>query len=233
MRTILMLFFLLPCLIGCSNALKGYYKVTDQPFVSKNYFVHPEFDKFKIRRVLFAPIKNETQYPDATERLEPIFLAEWSKINQFEVLPASEEMRTEFEEFNPRMDGRFSKLRLYGFAKRFNIDAVIFTSITNYFPYEPCKIGINAQMIHTRSSVVVWALNEIYDSNMRDVETLAKQYYYERLRYEHPLLDWKIMTTSIRYFAQMVGYEVANSMSIDVSPNRMDNRIINAATIAD
>ncbi len=218
---------------GCSKSMQNYYKMTDAVFEPSNYFVHPEYDRFKIRRVMFAPIKNETTYSDVQRVLEPIFMTEWSKINYFEIVPAYGDVRNEFDSFHIHERGRFYKLRLYDIAKRFNVDAVIFTHVTRYSPYEPCTIGINVQMIHTYSGVVVWALNETYDGKLREVENMVRNYYFENMRFEYPLLDWKIMMVSMRNFAQAVGYSVANSLTDYIVPPRINEAVINAATLSD
>lgn len=219
---------------GCGlmqNAVKTYYKATDDVFVATNYFIHPEYDGFNIRRVMVAPITNETGFHNAQTTLEPVFMAEWSKVNRFEVIPALGEAREQLESFDLRQKGTFYKLHLYDLAKRYNIDAVMFVALTAYSPYEPCKIGLNAQLIHTYSGVVVWALNEVYDGSQRDVENLATQYYYEHVRFAHPLNDWEIMMVSIRYFAQMVAYDVGGTLKDYYIPPRLDNKIATAVNL--
>ncbi len=234
MRKIIILALMIPFLSGCIVArevMKGYYQVTDEAFVPTNYFVHPEIDRFKIRRVLVAPFKNETQYSKVDQTIEPIFNTEFARIKMFEILPSLGGMRTELKDMNLREKGTFYKLRLYDVGERYNVDAVIFITITDYFPYEPCRIGISAQMIHTYSGVVVWALSETYDSNLRDVESLAKQYYFEKLRYSHPLFDWRIMTKSMRYFARAVASNVAETLLDYIYLPRVNTHVINTMTI--
>jgi hypothetical protein len=219
---------------GCGlmqNTVKTYYNVTDSVFVATNYFIHPEFEDFKIRRVLIAPFSNETGFHNAQDTLEPIFISEWIKVNRFEVIPSTGDARKQLESFDIREKGTFYKMHLYDIAKRYNVDAVMFVALTSYSPYEPCRIGINAQLIHTYSGVVVWGLNEIYDGSQRNVENLATQYYYENVRFSHPLDDWEIMMISIRYFTQMVAFDVGGTFKDYYVPPRLDKTIVNAVNL--
>ncbi len=210
------------------GAVRGYYQVTDKQFVPANFFIHPQYEKFRIKRVIVAPLNNETSYPQAVKVAEPIFLRELAKTNRFDVIPVTNP--DEFSDFGIHQRGMFYKLQLYDIGKRYNADAVIFTSITVFFPYEPCKIGINTQMIHTATGTVLWAFSETFDANMREIETLAKQYYFENLRFSHPLQDWKIMVTSISYFTQMACAETASSLYGYPSNQRMSARMLNTVT---
>lgn len=212
------------------TAVRGYYQVTDKQFVPANYFIHPQYDKFKIKRVMLAPVQNETSYPEAVSIIEPIFLQEISKTNRFDIVPGSEFNPEEFHEFGIHQKGMFYKLQLFDIGKRYNADAVIFTSITTFFPYEPCKVGLNTQMIHTATGTVLWAFSETFDANMREVETLAKQYYFENLRFAHPLYDWKIVVTSIRYFAQMACAQTAGTLYGYSPEKRLNSKILNTVT---
>ncbi len=225
---------MLPFATGCGlvqNSVKTFYNLTDRTFVATNYFIHPEFEEFQIRRVIVAPFTNETGYHQAQDILEPIFISEWLKVNRFEVIPATGEARDQLAKFDLREKGMFYKLHLYDLAKRYNADAIMFVSITSYSPYDPCRIGINAQLIHTYSGVVTWALNEVYDGSQRDVENLATQYYYEHVRFSHPLEDYQIMMISPRYFAQMVAYDVGGTFTDYFIPARLDTTVVNAVNL--
>ena len=236
MRNILILIFIfmLSLSTGCSvlnDTTKLAYTSTDDMFLATNFFVHPDYDNFSIKRVMLAPIKNESSHRDVGKTLEPIFIREYIKLNKFEIVPTPPDLEEEIATFSVREKGTFYALHLYDIGKRYNVDAIIFTSVTAFSPYEPCIIGINAQMISTYSGIVVWALNEVYDGNLRSVESLAKVYYYEKLRFAHPLNDWKIMMSSIRYFAQMVASDVSQTMNDYYIVPETNPRLLNIATM--
>jgi hypothetical protein len=214
--------------------MKAAYVMNDPIYRSTNIYMHPDYASFKIRRVLFAPIKNETSVLDVDSKLAPVFLAELSKINKFEIVPTPEYAVPEFDDVNVRRDGKFYKIRIFDFGSRFNADAILFTHITRYNPYEPCALGISAQLIHASSGTVVWAINELYDGNSRDVEHFARYYYYRHLRYSHPLLDWKVMMVSMQYFSQMVAFDVASTITNAYRPEyTMDAHILKTLQITE
>lgn len=236
MRNILILICtgLLSLSAGCSvinNTTKALYTTNSDLFVATNYFIHPDYDYFAVKRVMLAPIKNETSNRDVSKTLKPIFINELAKLNKFEIIPAPSDIEEEISTFNIREKGTFYALHLYDIGKRYNVDAVIFTSITAYSPYEPCVIGINTEMISTYSGIVLWALNEVYDGKLRSVENLAKTYYFENLRFSHPLYDWTIMMSSIRYFAQMVCSDVSQTMNDYYIMPSMNHNLLNIATM--
>ena len=236
MRNILILILsgLLSLSTGCSvlnDTAKLVYTSNDDMFLATNFFIHPDYDNFAIKRVMLAPIKNESIHSDMAKTLEPIFMREYIKLNKFEIIPTPADIVEELSDFNVREKGTFYALHLYDIGKRYNVDAIIFTSITAYSPYEPCVIGVNTQMISTYSGIVLWALNEIYDGNQRSVENLAKVFYFEKLRFAHPLYDWKIMMTSIRYFAQMVASDVSQTMNDYYIVPKTNHKILNIATM--
>ncbi|MCB1194553.1 hypothetical protein KDK77_00065 [bacterium] len=214
---------------GCKT-VQTYYEMTDTTYVSSNYYINPHLENIMVKRVLFAPLKNETLYREEVEALEKTFAEQWSAIHRFEVIPAMGEVRKNLQEVALRDKGRFYKLLLYDIGERYNIDAIIFTTITSFFPYEPCKLGVNAQMIHTRSGDVLWAIDEQYDGNQRDVGNLAKEYYYEKLQFSHPLTDWKIMLVSMKYFSQMIGNHIAETLLEKERNLRIDESLLKTAT---
>jgi len=230
----LILSALLSLSTGCSvlnDTTKLLYTSNDDMFLATNFFIHPDYNNFSIKRVMLAPIKNESTHTDVAKTLEPIFIREYVKLNKFEIIPTPSEIEEELSSFNVREKGTFYALHLYDIGKRYNVDAIIFTSITAYSPYEPCVIGVNAQMISTYSGIVAWALNEIYDGNQRSVENLAKVFYFEKLRFAHPLYDWTIMMSSIRYFAQMVAYDVSQTMNDYYIVPTTSHKLLNIATM--
>lgn len=236
MRTLL---YIQCCLItalfaGCNTAsMKTAYQVFDPIYVSKNYFVHQKYTDFHVKRVLFAPITDTTAVQGAAATLNPIFAKEWAKTNQFEIISIPENQWYEFARLNIQSTGKFSKLQLYDFGVRYNVDAVLFTTVTAYHPYEPCTLGISSQLIHTYTGTILWAFNETYDGSMREIEHFAQFYYFKHQSFSHPLQEWHIMLSSMRYFGQMVGFDVAQSLSGTKTSYGMDAHLLKTTAMTE
>ena len=63
--------------------------------------------------------------------------------------------------------------------KRYNVDAIICGTITQYQPYEPPVLGIKTGMFSTKTGNIMWSSDAIFDSSEAEVIKLLKNYYKE------------------------------------------------------
>jgi hypothetical protein len=102
-----------------------------------------------------------------------------------------------------------------------NADAIVFGSITQYYPYPHLLTAMNLKMVDLRRVKLVWAMEQVWDSSDRNVELRMKQYSRDEMRGGYKPLDWQLMIMSPRAFNKFVASEIAETFSWGSTGNRL------------
>ncbi len=165
-----------------------------------------------LRRVAMLPVHNETAWPDAARVVGEALDRQLAMRGRFEVLPLPPDLR-ESRRFEPaRPAGVVSKEVLVLAARRAQADAVLFTTVTRYHPYEPVVIGVKVDLVSTGTGDVVWAADAIWDSSLGWVEEDVERWYETRLRDRRSLEGWRTILTSARLFADYVCHSIVATL---------------------
>ncbi|MDQ1273363.1 MAG: hypothetical protein QG591_1993, partial [Planctomycetota bacterium] len=95
--------------------------------------------------------------------------------------------------------------------KLYDVDAIVFGSITHYRPYEPMLLGVKVGMISTDTGAVVWSADGVFDSNENEIAELVK-YYFESTHQKSALYGWKLILLSMRRYSQFVANQIAETL---------------------
>lgn len=166
-----------------------------------------------MRRVAMLPLYFD--HPGAgISDMEQSFQSELAKTGTLEIVPIS---HTELEtEFGQRQFVSVEKLPadlLAKLAAKYDADGVMFTDVTQYFPYRPISIGIRAKLVDAHSGEIRWAFDHVFDSGNPQVAAAAKQFYLEQSFDNSPLKgDGSPILQSPSRFAKFVARETYRSL---------------------
>jgi hypothetical protein len=168
-----------------------------------------------LKRVALLPLTTTTptQFLEAgAESLEPILYAELEKSKRFELVPVSREQLRQWSgepgwrADEPLPPDLFEKIR-----SATACNAVMFSQITRYQPYQPVAVGWKFSLIETpvksietkaAKSAIIWSADEVLDSGDPAVATSARNYYTQHLRNEAASADVSTMMSSPTRFGQ-------------------------------
>jgi hypothetical protein len=169
----------------------------------------------ELKRVALLPVTvtSSTAFLEAgCETLEPLVYSELEKTKRFEIIPVTREQLKQWSgESGWRADEQlppdlFDKIRT---ATACN--AVMFSQISRYQPYQPVAVGWKFSLIETPEkaasskggkTAIVWSADEVLDSGDPAVATSARAYYTQHLRNEAPSADVSTMMSSPTRFGQ-------------------------------
>jgi hypothetical protein len=168
----------------------------------------------QVRRVAVLPIT--TAAPTAllqagVEDLQTILNAELEKSGRFEVFRVSgEQLREWTGQSSWRADEQLPQNLLERLHEATGCDAVLFSQLIRYQPYEPMAIGWKFSLVEknlaappkTAGVQILWSADEIFDAGDVAVANAAKTYYSQHLRNETPAADSATILGSPSRFGQ-------------------------------
>ena len=169
----------------------------------------------EIKRVAVLPLSATSSTPlleAGIEALEPVLYAELEKTKRFEVIPVSpEQLRQWTGQTAWRADELLPPDLFERLRQGTGCDAVLFSQLTRYQPYQPLAIGWKFSLIEKPEAAVppgngvpliLWSADEVLDAGDPEVTNAARAYYSQHLRNEAPLADASTVLSSPARFGQ-------------------------------
>ncbi len=187
-------------------------KYFTEEFNTISYHKSEEYNNSKLRRVLLLPFTIESNRDKVVNEVTEAFLVELQKIAKFSVIVPHEFQDILSQQKDIWTRGLIREETIVEAKKRYNVDAIIFGTITQYQPYEPPVLGIKVGMFSTRTGDIMWNADAIFDSSEATVIKLLKNYYKEHYQRKQSLYDWKILLLSMKRYAQFVAYHMVGTL---------------------
>ena len=174
---------------------------------SGHYYINPHSDFPSIGRVVVLECENNSNYPRLSLELAHATARELRKKHLFNISvlgksdPAWKSL--DLDSVSYSLD-EMSQMR-----SRLNADAVIIGRISEYQPYPHMLVGVNMRMIDLRGGMVVWGMEQLWDSSDKQLERRMKIYFDDNLRSDYDPMDWSLLITSPKLFNKFVAYEIA------------------------
>ena len=200
-------------LTGCDLIPTPTYSITPVAvYQPKNvYLANPGPLPFSLRRVVVLPMTVASDAPElqaGVEALEPALRGELEKTQRFEVVTiAPEQLRQltgkpAWRADEPLPEGFFEKLQ-----RETGSDAVMFSQMTHYRPYEPVAVGLKLSLAakfqgDTKPYQIIWSVDEVLDAGDPGVAKAARYYYSQHIRAESSTSDPSTILRSPTLFDQ-------------------------------
>ncbi len=170
-----------------------------------------DFQWNKVRRVVVVPFANQSQYPNSSASIKQAIAAELQSLGNFEVVVAPE------SDVGPRAanvlsSGKFDELEVLDYAREFNADAVLFGMVTHFQPYEPIHVGLSMIMVYPAESIIVAAVDGLWDTREQATADEAREYYQRRIDHTDSLSRVERVTESSAVFQRFVASQIAAAL---------------------
>lgn len=143
-----------------------------------------------IRRVAMLPLCYEQEIGRDSSDLDTSFHAELTKTTLFEVVWISRSQletmvgRRQISSVETVPTELFSQL-----ASQFGVDAVLFTDVTHYFPYQPIAVGVRCKLADIHNGEIRWAFDHLFDSGKPSVAVAARHFYLTNSQTNLPICN--------------------------------------------
>jgi hypothetical protein len=164
-----------------------------------------------LRRLAVLPLtaSSSVKDPDAgIEALDPLIHSELARLQRFEVIiVTTEQMRQWTGKPSWRSDEALPASFFAQIRDGTGCDAVLFSQLTRYQPYEPLAIGWKSSLVTVAQgpnaeTKILWSVDDLVDAGNPDVARSAKAYYSQHLNNESPASDSSTILASPRKFGQ-------------------------------
>jgi len=168
-----------------------------------------------LRRVAVLPIDfQQQQGPANPSDLDLVFHAELSKTSAFEVIPISrEELASHYGITTLSSVQIIPRDLLAHLIEDYDVDGVLFTDVTHYFPYQPVSIGVRCKLVDARSGIQRWVFDHDFDSGNPGIAVAAKQFAQDQYSEQVPIAsDGSTILESPTQFGKYVAHETYRSL---------------------
>jgi hypothetical protein len=152
---------------GCQSA-PLHLGLLQRSYRPDNVFVYPPKLSVHLQRVAVLPIAAETtgqDLPEGCAALTPVLWEQLIKVKRFEIVAVDP----------PRLHSGTGQASWTGveslppdflayLRRDYGCDAVLFAELTAYRAYAPLAVGWRLKLVDTRSGLVIWAADELFDA---------------------------------------------------------------------
>lgn len=170
----------------------------------------------RARRILVLPLRPDGQTPPvAVDDIQATMLSELTKLGLYDLvtIPPSEVPPIEGEAIRQR--GTFAVDELIELTKRYRADGVLLASVTDYRPYPPLRLGVRAELISTKTGMVRWSADALFDANDRATRRSLTAYHDRNVASTDSLLAWEVLLVSMDRFTRFACHEVVSTLLPD------------------
>lgn len=196
-----LLVFLIP---GCQS-----YQVSKPP--ADYYYLNPNKRLTTIGRVVIVELENDSSYPQMSADVTGSLFRALQKRQVFGLTvvgradPAWRRLQLD-------VDTTYNLDQILAIHDTMKCDAILLGTITEFRPYPHMTIGLRLKLLDVRDGQLLWALEQVWDSEDRAVEQRTKSYFMAQKASGFEPLQEQLATVSPLEFMKFVSYEVAATL---------------------
>lgn len=174
--------------------------------------VAADFHSYSIRRVGLLPFAGHDVPERQSQALQRGLYIEIDQSTPFEVVLLTARDLQEVEESQPHRRGWYQPRTIIELSRRFNLDAILFGTVTQQRFYPPQSIGLQVDMVAAETGQVVWSSSVALDASDPRVIDGLKAFYTlpeDNLLLEEESEDWELALLSPERFARFAAYQIA------------------------
>lgn len=176
------------------------------------YYINPNRNLNNLGKIVLVELTNFSDYPQIpTDMTEALFQAIQKK--QLFSLSLIRQNNLDWKSLRIENCQQLSIEQFAAIRKTLNCDAVIIGSVTSYEPYPYLSIGLRLKLIDLSDGSLLWAVEQIWDSNDKKTEKRIKDYYSKGRIIGPDSLRTNIGTISSRKFIKFVADQTADTMT--------------------
>jgi len=168
--------------------------------------VSNDFDTYEIRRVGLLPFHGSSLSLTEADELQDAFLSEISRATPYEVVLLDPRNIARVDHSNPHQRGWYSPRTVIEVSKRYNLDAVLFGTVTEERHFPPLRLSLTADLVSCETGLVIWSSRVHLDANDPRVRDGLRAYFAE----EDDSEAWRLALLSPERFSRFAAYQVSS-----------------------
>ena len=181
-----------------------------------HFYINPQADFSTINRVVVFEFENRSTLPELSIALTDALTEALQKKHLFSI-SALHRTSPAWRKLDLAESSSYSDDELCVIRKELKTDAVLFGSITRYYPYPHMLVALHLKLINLRDGRLLWALEQVWDSTDKRVEGRMRQFFTSQMRSGYQPMDWQLLVTSPRAFNKFVIFEVGQTFQVNNS----------------
>jgi len=172
--------------------------------------VAEDFDSYSLTRVGLMPFIGPGLTSEQTAALESAFFTELSLSTPFELVPLTGPDLDEIKQSDPYLRGWYRPETIFGLARRYSLDAILFGTVTQSQFFPPQKLSLQVDMVAAETGTVIWSSSVHLDATEKRVRDGIQVYFSNPDGgHDEESQDWRLALLSPARFAQFAAFQVA------------------------
>ncbi len=171
--------------------------------------VTPDFNSYSLRRVGLIPLAGRGVETEQREFLQDAIASEFTHSSPFEIVVLSAVDLEEVPESEPTRRGSFRPATVLALARRFNLDAVLVGTVTDYQAFAPQRLGLSIDMVGVETGLPIWSAEVMLDASQKPVQESLVAWREEQQATDSTTESIDIYMISPRRFAQFAASQIA------------------------
>jgi hypothetical protein len=154
-----------------------------------------------------APLLSTETFQAGVDSLQPLLRAELEKSKRFEIVVVTpEQIRRWTGQGIWKSEDQLPPDFFDRLQEETGCQAVLFSELTRYQPYQPVAIGWKITLVYNKDHVIYWAADEVFDAGEGPVANAARAYESDHITSQSPLPDPNAILSSPSRFGQYTLY---------------------------
>lgn len=173
--------------------------------------VSEDFETYHLTRVGLMPFDGSDLTREQAAALEAAFFTELSLSTPFELVALGEAELQEIKQSDPYLRGWYRPETIYGLARRYSLDAILFGSVTQSQFFPPQKLSLQVDLVVAETGTVIWSSSVHLDATEKRVRDGLEVYFSNPDGgQDDESQDWRLALLSPARFAQFAAFQVAS-----------------------
>ncbi len=197
-------------LLGILGGCHSFYPLSSSPESPNTFYMNENIDITSIGRVTLLEMEDvHNDLSIATYMTDSLFLAIQKK--QLVGIDIIRRDEPEWKIVHVRQNQAYTLDQLSVIHKTVHNNAILTGQITRFEPYPHLAIGLKLKMIDLRTSEMIWAFEQIWDSNDQTTKQKIRRYFERQQGVDADSIDEQLVARSSRQFIDFISHEVAET----------------------
>lgn len=170
--------------------------------------VASDFDTYHLQRVGLVPLSGLDLDVDQERVLRSAIFTEFSRGTPYEIVPLDLNDLEEVPGSDPYRRGRYDPRTIIALARRYQLDGVFVTTVTDHQFFEPQRLSMQIDLVATETGVAIWNGSIHLDASSPDVRD-SLRHYCQRVDESE---SWEVNLLSPRSFAHFAAHQLARML---------------------
>jgi hypothetical protein len=189
--------------------LAGCASTPPEPACLASARVTPDFVSYTIRRVGLIPLAGRQLEIEQREFLQDALASELTHGSPFEIVVLDETDLEEVPQSEPSRRGSFRPATVLALARRYNLDAVLVGTVTDYQAFAPQRLGLSIDLVGVETGIPIWSAEVMLDASHKPVQESMAAWRESKRASDNTTESIDVYMLSPRRFAQFAASQIA------------------------